>query len=118
MDSEEVLSEAPTAASRGERRGGFQRSMPVDFEEEAKREQELQRRVREYAVPVEDAEVRHQLRFLEQPVAFFGERPAERRDRLRARVQAHVQSERALPQFPRYAAAPRQQQQGAVPLPP
>eukprot|EP00276_Gloeochaete_wittrockiana_P012478 CAMPEP_0184374042 /NCGR_PEP_ID=MMETSP1089-20130417/164812_1 /TAXON_ID=38269 ORGANISM="Gloeochaete wittrockiana, Strain SAG46.84" /NCGR_SAMPLE_ID=MMETSP1089 /ASSEMBLY_ACC=CAM_ASM_000445 /LENGTH=544 /DNA_ID=CAMNT_0026717027 /DNA_START=9 /DNA_END=1640 /DNA_ORIENTATION=+ len=44
---------------------------------------ELQKRARSLAVPTNDIQVRQRLRELGQPITFFGEGPAERRDRLR-----------------------------------
>jgi len=52
---------------------------------------EAQRRARTIAVPTLDADVRSKLRKIGRPITLFGERPENRRDRLR-KILAEVSS--------------------------
>lgn len=55
---------------------------------------ELDRKVsaRKIAIPTRDVDVRARLRSMREPVTLFGERPEDRRDRLRALVSAENQA--------------------------
>jgi U4/U6 small nuclear ribonucleoprotein PRP4 len=59
-------------------------------------EAEIQRRtaLRSLAVPTKDDDVRKRLRELREPVTLFGERPGDRRDRLKQIVSRQLEAKR------------------------
>lgn len=72
----------------------------VDKEQEEKeKRQRLQAELRRLTVPTQEADIKSQLRQLGQPVTYFGESPAERRDRLKRMLQDHLVQFGRLPQF-------------------
>ncbi|CAD8193638.1 unnamed protein product [Paramecium octaurelia] len=68
-------------------------------QEENERKQKLMAEARKLMVPTQESQIKSQLRQLGQPVTYFGESAADRRQRLRTLLTEHLMQYGRLPQF-------------------
>ncbi|CAD8127642.1 unnamed protein product [Paramecium sonneborni] len=68
-------------------------------QEENEKKQKLMAEARKLMVPTQESQIKSQLRQLGQPVTYFGENAADRRQRLRTLLTEHLMQYGRLPQF-------------------
>lgn len=111
MDAISVASTRVSVTERREAAHPTQTSSHVSAEsleakkrhEELTKKYELQKAARQIAVPTSENEVKMRLRELKQPVTYFGETAADRRERLRALMAKILTETGELPKFSKIA---------------